>query len=262
MLSLALLVAGGIFAPLEAQISFRASAQAVTTSTSITVDKPTGTVQNDVMVATIFTRSDSDEGAITQTGPAGWTLVRRTAQGGNDAIEMETWRKVAGASEPANYAWGFVQSAGGGAIGIIQAYSGVDTATPVDVEGGQLNASSTSVTAPSITTTVANTMLVGSFGIRSLSTFTPPTGMTERVDAAQTSAGLEGTDELFAGAGATGTRVATGTVAGANIAHILALRPASGSDTTPPDDVTNLTTGTVRSTSLQLSWTAPGVIKV
>ena len=111
------------------------------------------------------------------------------------------------------------------------AYTGVDGTTPIDVHGGQLNASSTSITAPSITTTGANRMIVGFFGTPVLTSVTPPGGMTERFDQTVPSTNTykvtsEAASQSVAGAGATGTRVATAVNAAANIGQLVALNPA------------------------------------
>ena len=56
--------------------SFRAAASASVTSgvTSLTINKPTGTTRNDVMIAAIAFRPYK----ATITAPSGWTLIRRT----------------------------------------------------------------------------------------------------------------------------------------------------------------------------------------
>lgn len=96
------------------------------------------------------------------------------------------------------------------------------------IESGQSNASSTNAVAPSITTTVANTMLVGSFGCSTagVRTFTAPVTMTERFDVANaTFTACCGDDESYAAAQATGTRTAVISSASANIGHLCALAP-------------------------------------
>ncbi|MBI2296625.1 MAG: hypothetical protein HYU76_11490 [Betaproteobacteria bacterium] len=194
---------------------------------SLTIPLPAGTVANDVMVASIAVRPST----VTITPPAGWTLVRRMDQGAGTTNSLAIYSKVAGASEPAFYTW--VTSATTGAAGGIQSFSGVDTATPIDVENGASTASSLSHATPSITTTVANAMLVASFDFSSSATWTPPAGMTEGVDVASrvvpNSAGisLEASFAVQAAAGATGGKTATASNdADTGNAHILALRPS------------------------------------
>jgi len=141
-------------------------------------------------------------------------------------MTQSLYTHVVGDSEPASYTWTLssAQSAAGGII----AYGGVSTVTPVDAAGGQANASSTSVTAPSIVTSRPGTQLVGFFGTGAATTFTAPTGMVERGDVA--SAGtykvtLEGADASRSTAGATGQAVARAVNAAANVGQLVALGP-------------------------------------
>src|SRR4029077_18574815 len=83
------------------------------------------------------------------TAPAGWSLVRRDNDSGGQIAEGIYVHVVTATAEPASYTWTF--SAGNDAAGGIADYSGVNTAAPIDVNGGQGNAASTSVTAPSVT---------------------------------------------------------------------------------------------------------------
>ena len=226
-------------APAQAQISFRAAAQSVGTAGGIafrasaqagaasgvltlSINVPAGTVQNDVMVAAIGVRPNS----VTVTAPAGWTLVRRINSTAGNSNSLLVYYRVAGAGEPANYAWGFSSSTG--STGGILSFSGVDTASPIDVENGQPTPNGLTHTAPSVNTTVANTMLVTAHTYSSAGTWTPPTGMTERVDVQ--GGGLQSTGinhVLQAATGATGTKAATASAdADGGNAHILALRPA------------------------------------
>src|SRR5205823_4376200 len=88
--------------------------------------------------------------------------------------------------------------------------------TPIDVENGQATSSGATHSTPSITTSVANTMLVASFGLAGTGTWTPPAGMTERSDSTAQAVALEVADVLQVSAGASGTKTAT---ASANYAH-------------------------------------------
>ena len=160
-------------------ISFRAAASASTwESLSLTIDKPSGTVAGDVMIASIALRPYT----ATVTAPAGWTLVRRIDNEGQRANSLAVYYKVAGGSEPANYAWTFSTSTA--AAGGIQTFAGVDTTKPIDVEGGQTTANALSHATPSVATTVANTMIVTSHAFASAASWTPPNGMTEAFEAA------------------------------------------------------------------------------
>ena len=206
--------------------AFRAAASAVTTTGTLTITKPSGTAFNDGLVASIAVTPSS----ATITPPSDWTLVRRLNNAGPTSNSLAVYYKVANGVEPASYTW--TTSGATFTVGGVQSFSGIDTATPIDVENGQSTASSLSHAAPAITTTVANTMIVTSHAFASSSTWTPPSGMTESFDRPSGASGatgltIEGSRVLLAVAGSTGTKTAT--VAGnadAGNAHVLALRPA------------------------------------
>src|SRR5207249_1188129 len=106
----------------------------------------------------------------------------------------------------------------------ISAYDNVDTTNPINASGGQVSSST-----PSITTTVANTMLVACFGRSSGAAVGAPSGMTERFHAESSNgsndSASESADAAQAAAGATGQKASTGNTA--NISQLLALAPQS-----------------------------------
>jgi hypothetical protein len=210
-------------------IAFRggASAGAASGTLSLTISKPSGTVEGDVMIASIAVRPDT----AVITAPANWTLVRRVDNANPNANSLAVYYKVAGASEPADYTWTFSTSTG--SAGGIQSFAGVDQSNPIDVENGQNTASGLTHATPSVTTTVTNTMLVTSHAFTSSATWTPPAGMTEVFDVASETVpsasgiSIEGNYVIQAAADATGAKTATaGNDADVGNAHILALKPA------------------------------------
>jgi MSHA biogenesis protein MshQ len=195
---------------------------------TITINKPAGTIQNDVMIASI---GFSPNTLTIPTVPAGWTLVRRVDNPNANANSLVVYWKTAGAAEPANYAWTF--SAAGYLAGSISTFSGVDTTTPVDIENGNCTQQGSCATTtlshatPSVTTTVANTMLVTSHTYSSAGTWAPPGAMTEAVEVQHGNQSLGVNYVLQAAIGATGAKTATASAqADVGNAHILALRPA------------------------------------
>lgn len=205
--------------------SFRAAASATNSSyaeATIVINKPTGTVSGDLLFSAIV----SDFANIS-TAPSGWTLIRNTsAATGNRLI---TYYKVAGGSEPSTYTWTF--DANTDISGGIIAYSGL-TGTPLDVENGQENSSaSTSVTAPAVTVTNSDSLLIFAGGVNEdndATTYTAPSGMTERVDTFNTWSSLEIADQNVA-SGSTGTRVATASNSHESIGHLAAfIQTAAG----------------------------------
>ncbi len=207
----------------------------------LTINVPAGTVNDDVMIASITLRQCSAvSGAACTTTispPAGWTVVDSIDQttGGASGQRLVVYRRVA-ASEPASYTWNF----GGtpvlaGAVGGIVSFSGVDTTNPIVASLGQATASSTSHVANQIDTgVVANTMLVTTHSANSATVWNAIAGMTERVDASSVTVpndvgiALAMNTELRAAAGLTGSRTATFTsppAADTGVTHMLALRP-------------------------------------
>lgn len=142
----------------------------------LTINVPAGTVEDDVMIASIAARPST----LIVSPPVGWTLIRQVDQPNANSSELNTYYRVATASEPTDYTWTF---AGGftGASGGIVSFSGVDTTpTPIDAELGQLT-NGTSHTAPDIAGTDGG-MLVTIHEYTSSRAWTPPGGMAEAVD--------------------------------------------------------------------------------
>src|SRR5204863_474874 len=217
--------------PGATSIGFRGAASAssggASSATSLAISRPSGTLANDVMVASITSRTGS--GTPTISAPAGWTLIVSTPDSGNNLTTATYW-KVAGTAgaDPGPYTFTVSSSRVAGGI---SAYSNVDTTNPINASGGQASSS-----APSITTTVANTMLVACFGRAGGSAIGAPTGTSERFHAetsSSTNAASESADVAQASAGATGQKASTGNTA--NIGQLIALAPASTS--CPPDTV-------------------------
>jgi len=195
---------------------------------SITLKRPTKTAAGHVMVASIV---DNDNDPV--SAPAGWTVVRDDAI--PDVLHQTVYFKVAGPSEPRSYTWRVPdkQRLAGG----ITTYAGVDPAHPIDAAGGSVNPiPGTAVTAPSVTPSVAGTLLVHLAAVNAEGSLQPPFGMAARWKAGSRQSKTPA--DVLAGAAdgpwttsaATGPRSATATKPGGGIGVLLALRPAT---TTP-----------------------------
>ena len=198
-----------------------ATGATVTSGTSITLNKPSGTASGDVLIAAI-----EISGTTTVAAPSGWALIRSTSSG--SALTQATYVHPAGASEPSSYQWQFSSSRL--ASGIVAAYVGVNGTTPVDVSSGGSSSGSTSIVAPSLTTTTAGDLLIGAFGGAGNASVTPATGMLEENEqlagTGNTRIVVELSDQQLGAAGATGTRTATLSKSGANVGQLIALRPS------------------------------------
>lgn len=190
-------------------------------------NKPTGTANGDALFACVFTNGSGTNPTIT-TVPSGWTLLDTTTSSTN--VRMSVYWKIA-ASEPTTWSWG----TSGNVAWIVQVtavQNPGDAVTPTDVSGIQANASSANVVAPSVTTTLANGLMVGFFGTHITTTFTPDGSMTEVQDAQCSSlASLETAWEARASTGATGTRTAVAGSAAANIGWLGVVKGPSASGT-------------------------------
>ena len=139
-------------------------------SGSLTINKPASAQTGDVLLAAVTAAGNHT--TYTPTAPAGWSLVRRD---GVNQMGQFVYTRVVTASEPSSYTWsGLTGDASGG----IAAYSGVDTVTPVDTSSGDFDSNPGSTIAPLVTTTRANVVLVGIFGLISPNNQTPPGSMT------------------------------------------------------------------------------------
>ncbi|MFP2906463.1 cell wall anchor protein [Pyxidicoccus sp. 3LFB2] len=255
-------------------ISYRSSTTASGKSiTSLSIAKPAGTVQGDVLLARIINRNNV---AAVLTPPAGWTVLRSD----QSASQIKSWvvYKVAGAAEPASYA--FTIDLASYMAASISAFSGVDPANPIDAQNGQKNGTTADFITPAITTTSANGVAVW-FGSQiwtgaacPASPIVPPTGFTEAFDTCLVSSS---TGLLFNAAykdlGAVGTQPAfngSSPFPNTNTAQVVALRAANAPSCTVGDTYSSTftTVGTVASTAivepsgLAASRLTPGVLYV
>jgi hypothetical protein len=202
---------------------------------SVTVSPPAGVATGDVMLAVVAYNS----GALTPA--AGWTNI--LSQAGTGAT-LAVYRRTAGASEVSSV-WSLNTT---GALSVaVSAYDNVDATMPIDVFGVQANASSTAMTAPSITPVAGADMLVFAGAVAANVRATAPAGMAEDADAGATGVGVYMADQLLVASGATGTRIATLASATENIAALIALQPSVTAGGSAPTTIyvkyNNLSTG-------------------
>ncbi|MCZ6736832.1 MAG: hypothetical protein O7B77_02525, partial [Actinobacteria bacterium] len=144
-------------------------------ATSIIISTPPGVVAGDIMIAQVAAHENLNN----VTSPAGWSLIRLD-KGGGGSITQGLWWKEASNSEPTSYTWTVTSQ--NEMSGAIAAYTGVDPGSPINAHGGIVSSNTTDVVAPSIVTTVSDTLLVGFWAVRDQTTVTPPGVMTERWD--------------------------------------------------------------------------------
>ena len=215
-------------------------------SSVLTISKPGGVTTGTTLLAVVNVRLTGIYARV--TAPAGWTLVRRDQSTSGDKLTQEVYVRVAGSSEPTSYAWKFANNTA--AAGAILAYGGVDGSSPVLAHSGRFAPSGTTITAPSVTASVAGAAVVGFFGNSGRQSVSPPAGMSERFDTVANGRwgiSLEGADLAMSSAAATGDKSAQSGSSSSNIGQLVALRPA-GASSDGVIVVTN-TTGSTSSTS-------------
>jgi hypothetical protein len=201
------------------KISFRGVSGGDTNGSALTISRPAGVQANDVLIAAVYWDNTSQPAI---TPPAGWTLVRQ--DGSTSFEEVAVYSHVAGASEPGSYAWGSSSSVG--FTGIISAYSGVNTISPIDVTGGQTGTTPNPV-APSVTSTSANAQLIAIWSAWNAGlSLTAPSGMTTRLSFTGSDP-ITLADKSLASIGPTGAQTSTSSGSpGFWTAQSIALRPA------------------------------------
>lgn len=100
-------------------------------ATSAVINKPAGVANGNLLIANVQSYSGTSN-AITITPPAGWSAAAGPVRSGKSGgyIVQYVFYKVA-SSEGAS--WTFTLTSGGWFTGVVSAYSGVDTTTPLDV---------------------------------------------------------------------------------------------------------------------------------
>jgi hypothetical protein len=168
------------------------------TGSNPTVGLPTGWATGNLLVVL-----SAAGNAFTQVTPTGWTQI--ILNGTNQHISA--WWKFAGSGETA-LALNNGSATNGSAVMI--AYSGISA---LDVLGTEAVGSGTTVTTNSLTTTVADDLVISLYtcSTTAAATWTAPASTTTRVNIASTTSffGLLIVDEDKATAGATTARTAT-----------------------------------------------------
>ena len=173
---------------------------------------PASTQVGDVLITQVtFRNRNGDDGVTT---PAGWNLIAPQDRD-SDVFQSAYYRVASAGDANTSYEWDFDENDNRRYILGMSVFRGVDTSNPIADEnsatGGVFWGS---LTAPSVTTTNSNSMLVALYTMEAGNeSFSPGVGMTETYDIEEHN-GSDGITsmvawELFPGIGATGSRVAT-----------------------------------------------------
>lgn len=113
--------------------------------------------------------------------PSGWVEFSGSPfRLGTTGDYVSLFYKVLGGSEPSSYTWTWTTSVYTEIVALTIADA--DPTTPANQVAGQSNASSTTITCPAVTPSVANTLLLCIGGYDNDTSYTSNTGMTERLD--------------------------------------------------------------------------------
>ncbi len=194
-----------------APIMINESGATAASGTSIAITYPTGVQAGDLLVAAIGNVSTSS--ALVQ--PAGWTLLD------NPAGAIASMYKIADGTETSgSVTWSWTGASV--SCGLMVLVRGVSR-SPIDTSGAQANASSTSLTAPTITPRWAACLLLNFYVDNGANTITVPAQQSfSGATSGNTRSITAGWEPLNSNA-ATGTRVATATAA-VNYGFALAIR--------------------------------------
>lgn len=208
----------------------------LTTATTVTVTKPSGTVSGDLLVAHIA----SVQGVVTDwTAPTGWTLINKSNVGITNPTTSAVYWKIAGGSEPADYTWTWLVGSSNVYFGEIHRIIGTHATTPINASAHATllaTALDADPDSPAVTTTAANCLVMSILAHDHLAlsqTHTPPGTHTERTDHQGSNLaafiGAHSQDRVFAAIGVAGgvAHDCTETVATNAVLHRIAIAPGT-----------------------------------
>ncbi len=133
-----------------------------TNTTTYTVNRPSGVISGDLMIATV---AISDPVIVTLTAPTGWTVVRQiTESDGAASLRFAVLKRTAGSSEPASWTGALTDNVKP-IVTQVSAYRNADTAANQFVaENTSQSSSGNTVTTASVTNTDSRSWRVSAFG--------------------------------------------------------------------------------------------------
>lgn len=153
-------------------IQFVDKTSALSAVASVDIQTPESAVEGHLMVAIIA--MDQNASARSIIPPPGWTLIGLEDKGTlSTTSKMAMYYRFYQDGDPVSFVWSFTGAVD--SAGVILTYSGVDTVTPLNVQGHQWDGADTNITAPDVSPDKEDTMYVGAWMSDTDSiTFTPP----------------------------------------------------------------------------------------
>lgn len=178
----ACLFEGGIVGSQLVELMGCTTAQITTASTSVPLNVPPGTTTDDLLIAVL---SSAGNGT-TVTAPGGWTEISDVNSGGGGGSQtLAIYTRIAGGSEPSSYT--FTTSNSVVTYAFMMRYDG---ASGVVLEGVEAIGSSINATAPTLNTTLDDTLIVRLAAVRGGMTADPVTVITGHRNITQGEAGV------------------------------------------------------------------------
>lgn len=167
-------------------ITFRAEANnALGASSTITIAKPTGTANGDMLRCYIAAQGGAGTPGITP--PPGWNAVGTVTPSPSAGVYLFTFGRQGKAADPAD--WTFLLDSARNVVGCIIAYrdSTASSFTRVCANAIAQQASDTSYPSPQVESNVANQMVIAVYAAATQDTWTQDASATERFDGTTTS---------------------------------------------------------------------------
>lgn len=197
-------------------LTLASSTLAYALRTNSTLNKPTGTVDGDFLLAALYVEAE----ALAITPPAGWALLTADNNTGAGDFKVQTYYKVA-SGEGASWQWTHSST---NCSGFAWRITGVTAAgNPLDCAKTMRAGSGTSITWDSITTATPGAAVIGVRGHYDGGSRMSATTLTERID----------TDDIGAvgdtqgSAGPSGAKTGTDSVNSQWMCILFALTPAT-----------------------------------
>lgn len=196
-----------------------------TTGSNAPGDKPTGTVDGDLLLAFITCSSGATVNTL-----SGWTAIASVAN--TTGVRCAAFWKFASGE---GSGWTFTLSGPSNSQVQIMRISGADPTTPVNTSSTKANnSSSTTCANDGLTTTVNNCLNFYHYGINTGTSFTPNANATERQDTTTGGRSATTASEAYSTAGTTGSRNCTAANASPSCSIAVAIAPAAANDADYP----------------------------
>jgi len=126
--------------------------------TTMLINKPPGTIKDDLMIALMVSTIGSDNnGTSISSTPSGWTNEHEYIHNAISGQHVYIYWKIAGDSEPSNYTWTWTDNCSW--IGQINTFRNVNTTSPIHIKGAVQQKTEEPCVSPSVKTSQDKCMI-------------------------------------------------------------------------------------------------------